>query len=117
MTRAIAFIIVASLAAFVAGFVAGNKAASRAGVEIRRSEVEPYVEVWRDGELAAEWEPRDGAIYTLLDQVLRDDPAIYKPQPGDPAPEAPDPGRGRGPVLQEASTSFRNSRNARISRD
>jgi hypothetical protein len=55
-----------------------------------------WVEVDRNGELHSEWnEARDGDLYRVLDQFLRDDPALYQPAP--PGEEPP----GRGPVLQE----------------
>jgi hypothetical protein len=42
--------------------------------EVRRSSLDSQtIEVWRDGELADEWQPEDGAIYTMLDYVLRDE--------------------------------------------
>lgn len=110
MTRRLAAIaagILIIVVAFTLGFVVGIRSTPPPAVEIRKSEIEPYVEVWRDGELIAEWEPMDGAVYAVLDQVLRDDPALYRePQTGPPAPhkEPPrDPDRGRGPVLQEAA--------------
>ena len=47
---------------------------SRPACEIRRSPHDGQtIEVWRAGELADEWQPEDGAIYTMLDHVLRDE--------------------------------------------
>lgn len=47
---------------------------SRPACEIRRSPHDGQtIEVWRNGELADEWQPEDGAIYTMLDHVLRDE--------------------------------------------
>lgn len=47
---------------------------NKAACEIRRS---PHngqtIEVWRAGELADEWQPEDGTIYTMLDHVLREE--------------------------------------------
>jgi hypothetical protein len=96
---------IATGCALAAGFIAGRLSVPPVAVEVRRSEIEPYIEVWRAGELAAEWEPADGDVFVILDQVLRDDPALYREtQPADPSgPEPPrDPGRGRGPLLQQA---------------
>jgi hypothetical protein len=42
--------------------------------EVRRSPLDSQtIEVWRNGELTDEWQPEDGAIYTMLDSVLRDE--------------------------------------------
>lgn len=47
---------------------------SVAHCELRRSPLDGQtVEVWRDGELSDEWQPDDGAIYTMLDFALRDE--------------------------------------------
>jgi len=47
---------------------------SRPACEIRRSPLDSQtIEVWRNGELADEWQPEDGAIYTMLAHVLRDE--------------------------------------------
>ena len=109
MTRRFATItaaVVVIVAAFALGFITGTRSAPPPAVEIRKSEIEPYVEVWRSGELVAEWEPQDGGVFRILDQVLRDDPELYREPGGGPTPPGDpprDPDRGRGPVLQEAA--------------
>jgi hypothetical protein len=74
---------------------------SRPACEIRRSPLDSQtIEVWRNGELADEWQPEDGAIYTMLDYVLRDemppeaeqrarDRLNKRSQPQPPPPQSP----------------------------
>jgi hypothetical protein len=47
---------------------------SRPACEIRRSPHDgKTIDVWRNGELADEWQPEDGEIYTMLEHVLREE--------------------------------------------
>jgi len=42
-------------------------------VTVKASPVSPWIEVYHDGELTSEWQPRDGAIYQFLLALLNDD--------------------------------------------
>jgi hypothetical protein len=99
----------AIVAGLVIAFAGGRWSVPSPGVEIRRSEVPVWIEAWRGGELAAEWQEWDGEVFRVLDQVLRDDPRLYVPdRPGAPR-------SGRGPVLQEARGYSIGTRTATVS--
>jgi hypothetical protein len=48
-------------------------------IGLRLDPVTRCVEVWQDGELAQEYEPRDGAIYTELLGILRESRGYQTP--------------------------------------
>ena len=50
------------------------------GLVIRYSPTPGWIEVWRDGELESEWQPRDGEIYGVLDELLEDKIPMSPPE-------------------------------------
>jgi hypothetical protein len=71
-----------SLAIAAGGFWLGRirtPASPPAAVELRRSEVPGWVEVWREGELDSEWQAKDGAVYEVIDPGVGDRPAGVGP--------------------------------------
>lgn len=68
-------ILCATLASFliVSAYTLGARR-SLSACELRRSPLDGQtIEVWRHGALSNEWQPDDGAIYTMLDHALRDE--------------------------------------------
>jgi len=55
------------------------------GVLIKRSTIAPWIEVYHDGELTSEWQPKDWEIYRFLANLLEDD--LYVPVPVEPLEE------------------------------
>ena len=46
-------------------------------IMIKHSQTSPWIEVYHDGELTSEWQPKDGEIYRFLVNLLEDD--LYAP--------------------------------------
>jgi hypothetical protein len=84
-SRDVLVIFLASVLLFSTGFGLGRKTAPPSpsvAVTVERvagqddvtlSRAGDWIQVHRDGRLSAEWQPRDGAVWAVLDLVLRDE--------------------------------------------
>ena len=58
-------------------FIAGRSGDDEPQVGIKWSETAPWIEVYRAGELASEWQPSDGLPYELLKALLEEETLLY----------------------------------------
>ncbi len=63
----------------VSSYQAYNFTEEMTGVMVKCSPISPWIEVYHDGELTSEWQPKDGEIYRFLMDLLEDD--LYAPVP------------------------------------
>lgn len=54
-------------------FLASGISARAKEVTIKPSPTAPWIEVYHDGVLTSEWQPKDGVIYSVLEMLLRDE--------------------------------------------
>ena len=58
-------------------FTLGNAPEFAPAVMVKCGPAPPWIEVYHDGELTSEWQPKDGEIYRFLVNLLEDD--LYAP--------------------------------------